>query len=292
MRIALTGASGFLGRSIIRAAHTRGHETVAFSRAPARGVEGAIETRQFEFSSPPDFSGCEAVIHLAGEPIFGLWTRARRREIMVSRVRGTRRVIEGIARAQEKPEVLVCASAVGYYADAGDTELTETSPLGTDLLAATCAAWEIEAAQASGVRIVHLRIAPVLGRGGGMLGAMAPIFRCGLGGRLGSGQQWMPWIHVEDLARLALFAIEDMSVSGPVNACAPWPVRNADFARTLARVLDRPAFCHVPAWAVRFALRGLGRELLASKRVVPAAATGHGFAFRFPDLEPALRDVL
>lgn len=292
MRIALTGASGFLGRPIMCAAHLRGHETVAFSRTPGREIDGAVETRGFEFTSPPDFNGCEAVIHLAGEPIFGLWTRERRREIMASRVRGTRRVVEGILRAKQRPEVLVCASGVGYYADGGDTELTETSPAGGSFLAATCVAWENEAAQAKGVRVVRLRIAPVLARGGGTLGAMAPLFRCGLGGPIGSGQQWMPWIHMEDLARLTLFAIEDMNVSGPVNACAPWPVRNADFARTLARVLHRPAFCRVPAWAVRFALRGLGAELLASKRAVPAAATAHGFGFRFPELEPALRDAL
>ena len=292
MRIALTGASGFLGRPIIVAAHLRGHETIAFSRNPARHVDGAVETCQFDFASPPDLRGCEAVIHLAGEPIAGLWTREKRHEIIASRVRGTRRIVEAIARAKEKPEVLVCASGIGYYADGGDAELREDSPRGDDFLGATCEAWEDEAIQARGVRVVRLRIAPVLGRGGGMLGAMLPIFRCCLGGPIGSGRQWMPWIHIEDLARLVLFAIEDLNVSGPVNACAPWPVRNADFTRTLARVLRRPAILPVPAWAVRFALRGLAGELLASKRVVPAAATAHGFGFRFPELEPALRDLL
>lgn len=292
MRIALTGASGFLGRAIIRAAHPRGHEIVAFSRSPGRDVRGTVEMRPFTFDKPLNFAGCEAVIHLAGEPIVGVWTRAKRHEIMGSRVRGTRRVVEGIARAAEKPEVFVCASGVGYYADWGEAELAESTPSGHDLVAATCQAWESEAATAKGVRTVSLRIPPVLGRDGGMLRALLPIFRLGLGGPLGSGRQWMPWIHIEDFARLALFAIEDMAVSGPINACAPWPVRNEDFTRTLARVLHRPAFLRVPAWALRFALRGLSVELLSSRRVVPAAATALGFGFRFPELEPALRDLL
>lgn len=291
MRIALTGASGFIGRAVIGSASSRGHEVVAFSRTPDRKVEGAVETRLFSFTSPPDFSGCDAVVHLAGESIAGVWTKAKRREIMESRVRGTRRVVEGIGRLSKKPEVLVCASGVGVYADGGDAELLESAPEGHGLLAATCAAWEEEAAAARDVRVVSLRIAPVLGLGGGPLRLMAPVFKCGLGGRVGSGRQWMPWIHLEDLARLVLFAIEDMTVSGPMNACSPWPVRNADFTRTLAKVLRRPAFFHVPETLVRFALRGLAVELLESKRVVPGLATERGFGFRFAELEPALRDL-
>lgn len=292
MQIALTGASGFLGQALIRMARTRGHEVVAFSRQPDRDVRGAVETRQFAFSEPPDFSGCEAVVHLAGEPILGRWTREKRREILASRVRGTRRVVEGMARAPERPEVLVCASAVGYYADGGDAELTESSPMGRGLMAETCAAWESEATAAKGSRVVVLRIPPVLGPNGGVLRTMVPIFNCGLGGVIESGRQWMPWIHFDDFARLVLFAIEDMNVSGSLNACAPWPVRHEDFARTLARVLRRPVLFRVPAWAVRFALRGLSAELLGSRRVVPAAAVECGFGFRFPELEPALRDLL
>jgi uncharacterized protein (TIGR01777 family) len=292
MRIALTGASGFVGRAITRLAHQRGHEVVAFSRTPERAVEWAAEMRRFSFEQPLDFTGCEAVIHLAGESILGLWTKEKRRQIITSRVRGTRRVVEGILRAPERPEVFVSASAVGYYRDSGDAELTEDAAPGRSFLAATAAEWENEALQAKGVRVVPLRIAVVLGRGGGALKMMTPIFRFGLGGVIGSGRQWMPWIHLEDLTRLALFAVEDMDVRGPMNACAPWPVRHADFVRTLARALHRPAFFRVPAFVVRLALRGLAAELLESKRVVPAATTAHGFGFHFPELEPALRDLL
>ncbi len=292
MQIAVTGASGFLGQAIIRTAHARGHEVVAFSRTPDREVRGAVETRQFTLSAPPDFSGCEAVIHLAGEPIMGVWTRAKRHEIVTSRVRGTQRVVEAITRVGESVEVLVCASAVGIYADGGDSELDESAQVGRGLLAETCAAWEKEAADAKGARVVSLRIAPVLAPGAGMLRMMRPVFDCGLGAVIGSGRQWMPWIHYEDLARLVLFAVEDMNVRGPLNACAPWPVRNADFSRTLARVLHRPLLLRVPGWALRLALRGLSDELLGSRRVVPAAATSDGFGFRFPELEPALRDLL
>jgi uncharacterized protein (TIGR01777 family) len=276
----------------MRLAHSRGHEVVAFTRAPEHEVSGAVETRRFDFGAPPDFSGCDAVIHLAGEPILGLWTKNKRREIIASRVRGTRRVVEGMARLAEPPEVLVCASAVGYYAPGGDNELTELSPGGRDFLAGTCSSWEAEADEARTSRVVMLRISPVLGERGGMLKGMLPFFRWGLGGIVGSGKQWMPWIHIEDLARMALFAVEDLDIRGPLNACAPWPVRHEDFVRTLARVLHRPAFFRIPAWAVRLALRGLSAELLDSKRVVPAAATEAGFGFQFPELEPALRHLL
>jgi uncharacterized protein (TIGR01777 family) len=290
MIIGLTGATGFVGRAVRRYAHQRGHEIIAFTRTPERAVDRAIETREFRLDAPPDFRGCEAVIHLAGEPILGLWTRAKRRAIVESRVRGTRRVAEGLAAHEAKPEVLLSASAIGFYGDGGEVELTEESPRGRGFLAETTDSWEREAAQAP-ARVVTLRIGIVLGREAGALKLMAPIFRAGLGGVLGSGQQWMSWIHLEDLARLILFAVEDLSVRGPVNATAPWPVRHADFVRTLARVLQRPAFFRVPAYAVELALRGLAAELLESKRVLPAAAVAAGFGFRFPELEPALRDL-
>jgi len=292
VQIAVTGASGFLGRAILRVAHERGHEVVAFSRTPERDVRGAIETRRFDFEKAPDFHGCEAVVHLAGEPILGLWTSRKKRDIMTSRVRGTRRVVEGIERMPDKPEVFVSASAVGIYEDGGDGELSESAPKATDFIGATCEAWENEAAQAKGTRVVSLRLPPVLGRDGGMLKLLKRVFAFGLGGPLGNGQQWMPWIHLEDLARLVIFSIEDMNVRGAVNAVASWPVRNEEFTRTLARVMKRPAVLRVPAWALKLTLRGLSAEMLASRRVVPTAATEFGFGFKFPELEPALRDLL
>jgi uncharacterized protein (TIGR01777 family) len=232
------------------------------------------------------------VIHLAGEPILGLWTKTKKRTIAESRVEGTRRVVEAIANLSRKPEVLVSASAIGYYGEAGDTELTETSHRGAGFLAETCAAWEMEAMKAAADRVVVVRTSVVLGRDGGAIKAMTPPFRLGLGGTIGSGEQWMSWIHLEDHARLLLFAVEDMNVRGVLNASAPWPVRQADFVKTLAQVVRRPAFFRVPAFVVRLLLRGLSDELLESKRVLPAAVIDYGFGFKFPELEPALRDLL
>ena len=291
MTIALTGATGFVGKAVLRLASQRGHEVIAFTRMPEREVRGALETRRFALDAVPDLTGCEAVIHLAGEPIPGLWTAAKKRRILESRVRGTRRIVEGIAALDEKPEVLVNASAIGCYAPGGDDELTENSPGGESFLAATVRAWEEEAVSAA-ARVVLLRAGIVLGRNGGALKAMLPSFRIGFGAKLGKGCQWMSWIHLEDLARLVLFAVEDLDLRGPINAVASWPVRQREFADTLARLLHRPAFFRIPAWTLHAVLRGLAGELLDSRRVVPAAALAHGFGFQFPELEPALRDIL
>ena len=291
MTIGLTGASGFIGKHIIRLAARRGHEIIAFTRSPEHEVPGAVETRRFALDAIPDLQGCEAVIHLAGEPILGLWTGAKKRHIVESRVRGTRRIVEAIAAMREKPEVLVNASAIGCYASSADDELTERAPAGSGFLAATVQSWEEEARAAATSRVVLLRSGIVLGQGGGALRLMAPAFRFGLGATIGDGRQWMSWIHIDDLASLAIFAVEDLDVRGPLNATAPWPARHRDFMQTLARVLHRPALLRIPAFAVRAALRGLAAELLDSKRVLPAAAIDHGFRFKFPELEPALRDL-
>ena len=292
MRIGLTGATGFVGRAVLKLAHQRGHEVIAFTRSPERPIEWASEQREFSLDALPNLSGCEAMIHLAGEPILGLWTPEKRRKIVQSRVEGTRRVVEAIAKLEAKPEVFVCASAIGWYGDAGETELTESSPRGLGFLADTCAAWEHEAKQAATERIVCARTAVVLGRGSGAIKGMKPIFKAGLGGIIGSGQQWMSWIHLEDHARLLLYAVENMDIRGPLNASAPWPVRHSDFVKTFARALHRPALFRVPAFAVKLLLRGLSAELLDSKRVLPQVALDHGFGFKYPELEPALRDLL
>lgn len=290
MLIGLTGATGFIGRHILRHAGQRGHEIVAFTRRPDRRVEGAVETREFSLERPPEFRGCEAVVHLAGEPVAGLWTESKKRRIFESRVEGTRRVVEAIAAMPEKPEVLLNASAIGIY-HGGEEPVDEDGAGGDDFLANTVRAWEAEAVHAAANRVIRLRTAVALGRDGGALALMKPAFRLGLGGVIGGGRQWMSWIHVEDLARLAIFCLEDMSIRGPVNATAPWPVRHGDFVRTLARALHRPAIFRIPAFAVKLALRGLSAEVLGSKRIVPEAATRHGFSFLFPELEAALRDL-
>jgi uncharacterized protein (TIGR01777 family) len=291
MHLGLTGASGFLGRKILDLALRRGHEVIAFTRDPQRLIPGCT-MRAFSLERPPDITGCEVLIHLAGESVAGLWTPAKKRRIVESRVLGTRRVVEAINAAPAKPEALISGSAIGFYGDRGEEELTETAPAGSGFLAATVQAWEAEAVQAQGVRVACLRTAVVLGPGGGALPLMALPFRLGLGGRLGSGRQWMSWIHLEDVAQLFLFAAENLDVRGPINAAAPWPVRNADFTRALAHAVRRPAFLHVPAFALRAALGGFSAELLDSKRVLPAAALDHGFGFKFPELAPALKNLL
>jgi uncharacterized protein (TIGR01777 family) len=290
MTLGITGASGFIGKAIIDLALRRGHEVVAFTRHPERAIPGCT-MRAFALDRVPDVSGCDAMIHLAGEPILGLWTPAKKRRIIESRVQGTRRIVEAINACATKPEVLVCGSAIGFYGDAGECELTEQAPAGTGFLAETVSAWEAEALQVESVRTVLLRTALVLGRGHGALGVMAPLFRAALGGQLGDGQQWMSWIHLEDEARLALFAVDNLDVRGPLNAAAPWPVRNSDFTQILARTLHRPAIFRVPAFALRL-LGDLSHELLDSKRVLPATALDHGYGFRFSELGPALKDLL
>ncbi len=291
MNIGMTGATGFIGSRIIDLALRRGHEIIAFTRDPRRTIPGC-EMRAFTLDAPPDITGCAAIIHLAGEPVVGLWTAAKKRWIVASRVLGTRRIVEAISAAHEKPEVLLSGSAIGFYGDRGDDELTETAPAGTGFLADTVQAWEAEAHRADGVRIITLRTALVLGKHGGALAPITPIFKLGLGGPLGDGRQWMSWIHLQDLAQLSLFAIENLDIRGPLNGSAPWPARNADFTRTLAQTLRRPAFLRVPAFLLRATLGGFSRELLDSKRVLPAAALDHGFRFQYPELAPALADLL
>ena len=293
MQIGVTGASGFVGREVIRIASRRGHEVVAFSRDGRRVVDGTIETRAFGVDRVPDFAGCEAVIHLAGESVAGLWTPAKVKRIRSSRVDGTRRVVEGIRDASRSIEVLVCASATGFYGDSGEVELSDDSPGGTGFLAETCRAWEDEARRAEAAcRVARVRLGLVLGKKGGALAAIVPLFRWFLGGKLGSGRQWWSWIHLEDAASLLLFAVENLDARGAINAVAPWPVRNADFTRVLGNALHRPAMMPAPAFALKLVLRGFARELLDSRRVLPATATSLGFPFRFSELEPALRDVV
>ncbi len=290
MILGITGASGFIGMRVIDIALGRGHEVVAFSRSPQRGIPGC-EMRAFSVDAPPDLRGCDAVIHLAGESVVGLWTASKKQRITESRVLGTRRVVEAIGRMDGPPEVFVCGSAVGLYPDSGDAELTEVSASGDGFLAETVRAWEGEAMKAERTRVVLLRTGIVLGKGGGALEVMTPVFRAGLGGQIADGRQWMPWIHLEDEARLILFAVENLEICGALNATAPWPARNTDFTRALAKAVRRPALFRVPAFALRM-LGDFSHELLDSKRVLPAAAVEHGFGFQFPELDPALKNLL
>jgi uncharacterized protein len=286
MRIGVTGVTGFVGGCFGQEARAAGHEVVGFSR-------GGTGMRLFSLEKPCDCSDLDAVVHFAGEPVFGLWTRAKRRRIFESRTLGTRRVVEGLRRVAPGPAVLVSASAVGFYGDTGEAVCDESSPPGGGFLAGVTRAWEAEALRAEdfGVRVVLLRIGFVLG-GGGALRLIRPLFRMGLGGRLGNGKQWMSGVHVEDVACMALQALEDTSLRGPVNGVMPEPFRNEEFTRALGRVLHRPTGLPVPSAALRLALGPLARLMLDSCRVVPAGALASGYKFRHASLDAALRAAL
>lgn len=291
MNIGITGVTGLIGRRVAELARAGGHSVTAFTRKPSG------DQRMFSTGSVPDFTGCQAIVNLAGESVVGLWTKAKRKAIRESRVLGTRRVVEGIQKAGENgPKVLISGSAIGYYGDTGETITDETGRSGgeAEFLAEVCQAWEAEARKAEeyGARVVLLRTGVVLARGGGALPAMLPIFRMGLGGKLGSGRQWMSWIHLEDEAALILAAIENTTYRGPVNATAPIPVRNAEFTRALGKALGRPAFFWAPGVALKMALGEFSKEVLESRRIVPRAAEKAGFAFKYPELPEALSDLL
>jgi uncharacterized protein (TIGR01777 family) len=296
MRATVSGATGLIGRALC----ARLPAPLVLARDPVRArelVPGA-EAHGWDAGAPvPDAAlrGARAVFHLAGEPIAaGRLGEEHRRRVLESRVAGTRRVVEAIARAAPRPEVLVAASAVGFYGSRADEVLTEASPRGDGFLAELCDAWEREArtAEALGVRVVNLRIGVVLARGGGALAKMVPPFRLGLGGRLADGRQWMPWVHVDDVVGLALHAASTPALRGPVNATAPAPVTNAEFTRALAAALRRPALLPVPRAALRVAFGDLAEVLLASQRAVPRAALDSGYAFAHAALGPALADAL
>jgi uncharacterized protein (TIGR01777 family) len=274
VNITLTGATGFIGRALAVRLSAAGHKVQPYS-----------------LRAPQALQASDAVIHLAGEPIAQRWTSEAKRRIRESRVEGTRRLI---AALPAPASVFICSSAVGFYGSRGDEILTETSPPGTGFLAELCVEWERAAdeAQAHGMRVVKLRTGMVLGGRGGALGRMLPAFRLGVGGRLGSGRQWMPWIHLDDHLDLVEFALAQAGVSGPLNAVAPNPVTNRDFTATLARTLGRPAFLPAPAFALKAMFGEMACVLLQSQRVIPRAALDAGFEFRHPELGPALQDIL
>ena len=298
--VVLTGGTGLVGGRLAERLRAEGRAirwiTRDAARVSLRGSERAFSWNGTDVE-PAWLDGAGAVVHLAGEPIFGGLPTAKRRErIWSSRIDSTRSLVNALAALPEprRPRVFVCASAVGYYADSGDDEIRESDPPGPGFLSELCRDWEAEAARAAtlGVRTCSLRVGVVLARSGGALSLMLPLFRAGLGGKLGDGRQWFPWIHLDDCAALVQLALESDAARGVWNCTAPACARNAEFSAALARQLHRPAFFAVPAFAVRSALRELSSELLASRRVVPAAAQAAGFRFRFETLEAALADIV
>ena len=296
--VLITGATGLVGHRLAEALIRDGVAVRALTRDPvaaARRLDPKISRIGWDGLRVPEsaVSGSSAIVHLAGEPIFaGPLTAKRRRRIRASRVESTRSLVDalGALPEAERPEVFACASAVGFYGSRGDEPLAESAPPGEGFLADVCRAWESAAFAAGefGVRTAALRIGVVLAREGGALAMLARIFRLGAGGRLGRGDQWFPWIHVDDLVSLIRSVLGDARYRGAINAVAPEPVRNSDFTRALARALRRPALFRVPAFAVRLGLGELSGELLGSRRVVPRRAVECGFRFQHPAIASAL----
>jgi uncharacterized protein (TIGR01777 family) len=295
MKLLVSGASGLIGSAFVAVASAAGHQIRRLARQqikdnsiywdPARGVldGGAVE-------------GVDAVVHLAGESIAaGRWTAAQKARIRDSRVQGTTLLAGALAKANRPPGVLVSASAVGYYGNRGDEILREDSPPGSDFLADVCKQWEAStrAASSAGIRVVHLRTGVVLAKNGGALPKMAFPFKVGVGGRIGSGRQYMSWIDLEDEVNAILHCIQTVEVRGAVNAVSTSPVTNADFTKVLGRVLSRPTLFPLPATAARLMLGEMADALLlSSQRVEPARLTATGFQFRHRDLEETLRAIL
>jgi len=299
MRVTATGATGLIGTRIVAALRARGDEVTVLSRDPERaraalGVEALAWDPLAGPAPVAGLAGRDGVIHLAGEPVAQRWTEGARERIRTSRTAGTANLVAGLREAETRPGALVCASAVGYYGARGDEEVDEAAPPGEGFLSEVCVAWEDAAQEAEqlGMRVVRVRTGVVLDRRGGALAKMLLPFRAGVGGPVAGGRQWMPWIHVDDLAGLYLAALDGDGWSGPVNGSAPAPVRNAEFSKALGRALRRPAVLPVPRLALR-ALYGEMEEIVTTgQRAVPRRALAHGFAYRHTELDEALRAAL
>ena len=296
MHVAVTGSSGLIGSALMAFLAARGHQVTRLVRRSPGGEREIQWDPEDGVRGLSGLEGADAVVHLAGENIAsGRWTPQRKAEIRRSRVEGTRRLCESFARLARPPKVLASASAIGYYGDRGAEVLREDSPPGSDFLAQVCGEWESAAEPASraGIRVVHLRTGIVLSPAGGALKKMLLPFSLGLGGRIGTGAQFMSWITLDDVVGATYHALNTGSLVGPVNMVAPTPVTNSEFTRTLARVLRRPALAPVPAFAARLAFGEMADALLlASARVVPNRLQGSGYRFRHPELEGALRHLL
>ncbi len=297
MNYLLTGATGFIGQHLVNYLLDNGHEVNYLGQKRGTALDGRAAFHLWKRDEEPSLNSVprlDAIVHLAGEPVAQRWNEKVKQAIYNSRVDGTRKLVTAMGKLKYKPSVLVSASAVGIYGDRGDEILTEKSAPGKDFLADVCMAWEREALRAGefGVRVITVRIAIVLDSQGGALKQLLVPFRLGVGGPLGSGKQWMPWIALHDLVRLFVFAAENGSVQGALNGAAPEPVINTEFTKALSKAVHRPAVVSVPKFALRLALGQVADFMLASQRVVPQAALQIGFRFEHTQIEEALRAVI
>jgi len=293
MRIAVTGSSGLIGTALTDAVRRDGDEVIRLVRRPPRAADEVTWDPAAADGGldPAALAGLDAVLNLAGAPVAARrWTQARKAELRASRITATAGLVAALQAMDHPPVTLLSGSAIGWYSDTGDREVDESAPAGTGFLAELVKDWEAAAGQArsAGIRVVTLRSGLVLARQGGLIGRLAPLFRLGLGGQVGSGTQFMSWIALTDHVRALRYLLGNQAIDGPVNLTAPEPVTNADFTAALAKALGRPALLRAPAVMIRTALGELSSELLASARVVPRRLLEAGFDFEYPDIADAL----
>lgn len=297
MKITISGASGLIGRRLVKLLAAEGHTLHVLSRYAGTNMPGNIRVSVWDplKGEPPAeaLRDADAIIHLAGEPVAQRWNDDVKRRIRESRVAGTVNLVRAISKVTPRPKALLSASASGYYGDRGDEVLTESSSPGNDFLAEVCVAWENAAREAEplGVRVVRVRTGIVLDARGGALATMLPPFKMGVGGRIGTGQQWMPWIHAADLAGIFVWALNE-PVSGAVNGVAPNPVTNAEFTKALRATLKRPAIFPAPTLGLKILFGEMAQVLLGGQRMMPKAAQDGGYVFQFPEVGRALADAL
>jgi uncharacterized protein len=296
MRVTITGATGLIGGKLVAALQERGDEVTILTRDPskAKGVEAHRWDPDAEPAPAAALEGRDAVVHLAGEKVDQRWSKDAKRRIRDSREKGTRNLVEGIRAAGERPKALVSSSAVGYYGSHGAEPLPEGTPPGNDFLARVCVTWEDEAAKAGelGLRVVRVRTGVVLDAGGGALSKMLPFFRLGVGGPVAGGNQYLPWVHADDVVGIYLQAVDDERWSGPVNATAPEPVPNKAFSKALGRALHRPAVLPVPAFAIQVLYGEMAEVVTKGQNAVPERTMQLGYRHRHPDLDQALKVAL
>ena len=301
MKIAIAGATGFVGSRLVEQLQAQGHQVIILTRSPQQAsnrfgqaqIVGYNPLKSGEWQQ--SISGCDAVINLAGEPIAEKrWTPAQKRSILDSRQLGTQKIVEAIDLATVKPQVLINASAIGYYGTSETSKFDETSPAGTDFLAEVCTAWETaaHAVTANGTRVVILRLGIVLGENGGVLGKMLAPFSAFVGGPIGSGNQWFSWIHRDDVVKLIIAALNDTKMQGVYNATAPNPTTMTEFAQTLGTVMNRPSWLPVPNFALEAMLGEGAIVVLQGQQVIPTRTLAQGFDFQYPTLKPALTALL